>query len=471
MEEVQTNSFLESEQLGTLMRKYSVPCIISLLVGALYNIVDQVFIANANYLGSFGNAANSAVFPLTVIALAIATMIGDGCCAFVSISLGSKETKKASSGVGNSVLLTVLSGIVLMAVYLVFSDSILTAFGANVNDETFRLSKEYFFWISLGIPFYMFGQALNPIIRSDGSPRYAMISLLAGAICNCILDPIFIYVFGWGMTGAAVATVIGQIISAILALIYLFGMKSVKLEKRSFYPKEKLIAKILPLGMTSFLSQIAIVFSMAAVLNMCRKYGALDPVFGLSEYSQIPTAVVGIVMKLFQIVISIAIGLSAGCIPIVGYNIGAGRKDRARELMKRLLIIEAIIGTVATIIFEAFPVQLTCIFGAENESTYYMEFSVRCIRLFLCAMTFSCVNKGAFIYLQALGMAWTSTALSMLREIVFGVGLVLLLPIRFGLDGILYFMALADVLTFVLTAFVIIRTYKKLGNTEIKHID
>lgn len=471
MEEVQTNSFLESERLGTLMRKYSVPCIISLLVGALYNIVDQVFIANADYLGSFGNAANSAVFPLTVIALAIATMIGDGCCAFVSISLGSKETGRASCGIGSSVVLTVLSGIVLMAVYLVFSDGILTAFGANVNDETFRLSKEYFFWISLGIPFYMFGQALNPIIRSDGSPRYAMISLLAGAICNCILDPIFIYVFGWGMMGAAVATVIGQVISAILALIYLFEMRSVKLEKRSFYPNGKLIARILPLGMTSFLSQIAIVFSMAAVLNMCRKYGALDPVFGLPEYSQIPTAVVGIVMKLFQIVISIAIGLSAGCIPIVGYNIGAGRKDRARELMKRLLIVEAIIGAVATIIFEAFPVQLTCIFGAENESTYYMEFSVRCIRLFLCAMTFSCVNKGTFIYLQALGMAWTSTALSMLREIVFGVGLVLLLPIRFGLDGILYFMALADVLTFVLAVFVIIRTYKKLGNADIEHMD
>lgn len=471
MEEAQTNSFFETEKLGTLMRKYSIPCIISLLVGALYNIVDQIFIANADYLGSFGNAANSAVFPLTVIALAVATMIGDGCCAFVSISLGRKERERASVGIGNCIVLTVFTGIVLTALYLLFPDFILRLFGANVNQETFRLSKEYFFWISLGIPFYMFGQALNPIIRSDGSPKFAMVSLLAGAVCNCILDPVFIYTFRLGMAGAAIATVMGQIISAVFSLVYLFRMKSVKLGKSSFCPKFRLISKILPLGMASFLSQIAIVFSMAAVLNMCRKYGSADPIFGLPEYSQIPTAVTGIVMKLFQIVISIAIGLSAGCIPVVGYNIGAGRNDRARKLMKKLLIAEAVIGLAATVIFELFPMQIAGIFGAANESVYYTEFSVRCIRLFLCALTLSCVNKGAFIYFQSLGMAWTSTALSMLREIVFGVGLPVLLPVWFGLDGILYFMAFADVLTFVVSAFVVVRTYKKLGDTKTKTED
>ncbi len=463
MEKTQATTFLETEKTGKLMRKFSIPCIISLLVGALYNIVDQIFIANADYLGSYGNAANSVVFPLTVIALAIATMIGDGCCAFVSISLGAKEPEKAHRGIGCSVSLTVICGIVLAALYLVFSTPILKAFGATVNEETFRLSKEYFFWISLGIPFYMFGQALNPVIRSDGSPRYAMISLVAGAVTNCILDPIFIYGCKWGMMGAAVATVAGQILSAVFALLYLFRMKAVKLQKSSFRLRKELLGRILPLGMSSFLSQISIVLSMAAVLNMCRKYGALDPIFGQEEYAQIPTAVVGIVLKFFQIVMSIAIGLSAGCIPVVSYNIGAGRKDRAKELMWKLLLSEALVGLVATAVFELFPLQLIGIFGAKNESVYYVEFAVRCIRLLLCATTLSCVNKGTFIFLQALGKAWSSTTLSMLREIVCGVGLVLLLPVWFGLDGVLYFMAAADVVTAIAAVFVIARTNRELS--------
>ena len=215
MNESQSNSFLAEQPVGALMRKFSLPCILSLLVGALYNIVDQLFIANASYLGSYGNAANSVVFPLTVIALAIATMIGDGCCAYVSIRLGAGEQEQAHRSVGNAIVLTLIVSVVLTAVYLIFMDPILTAFGATVNAETFALSREYCFWIALGIPFYMFGQAMNPIIRSDGSPRYAMLSLLAGAVCNIILDPIFIFPCGWGMMGAAVATVIGQILSAV----------------------------------------------------------------------------------------------------------------------------------------------------------------------------------------------------------------------------------------------------------------
>ena len=349
-----------------------------------------------------------------------------------------------------------------MAVYLIFMDPILTAFGATVNAETFALSREYCFWIALGIPFYMFGQAMNPIIRSDGSPRYAMLSLLAGAVCNIILDPIFIFPCGWGMMGAAVATVIGQILSAVLAAAYLLHMKAVRLQRGSFRLRGELLRAFLPLGMTSFLSQISIVFSMAAVLNMCRKYGALDPVFGQAQYAQIPTAVVGIVMKFFQIVISIAIGLSAGCIPVVGYNIGAGRRDRARALLHRLMLAEAVVGLVATALFESCPGVFADLFGAKNESAYYTDFAVRCIRWFLGAAALSCVNKGAMIYLQSLGKAWTSTALSLLREIVLGVGLVLLLPVWFGLDGVLYFMAAADAVTFIVTVPVLVRTDRAL---------
>ncbi|MCR5161570.1 MAG: polysaccharide biosynthesis C-terminal domain-containing protein, partial [Lachnospiraceae bacterium] len=266
--EHKSNAFLENEKLGKLMRMYSIPCIISLLVGALYNIVDQIFIANATYLGSYGNAANNVVFPLTVVALALAVMIGDGACAFVSISLGANKKESAHKSVGNAVVLCVGVSLVLTVIYLGFQDQILTMFGGRVNDETFRLAKEYFTWISYGIPFYMFGQAMNPVIRSDGSPRFAMISTVAGAVFNIIFDPICIYGLKWGMMGAAVATVGGQVLTTVLAVWYLFHMKAVRLEKKSFGLFPDLMSKFLPLGFTSFLSQISLVASMAAINNM-----------------------------------------------------------------------------------------------------------------------------------------------------------------------------------------------------------
>ena len=462
--ETKTNAFLETEKVGKLMRKYAIPCIISLLVAALYNIVDQIFIANAGYLGSYGNAANTVVFPLTVVALAIAVMIGDGCCAFVSISLGAKRPEDAHKSIGSAVILCVASSLILTAVYLIFADGILTLFGGRVNEETFHRAQEYFFWIALGVPFYMFGQAMNPIIRSDGSPRFAMMTTVMGAVVNIILDPVFIFVFRWGMIGAAVATVLGQVLTAALAVWYLCHMKAVKLERASFRVHPRLVKRYIPLGACSFLAQISLVAAMAAINNMLQKYGALDPVFGQPQFAQIPMAVVGIVMKFFQIVISIAIGIAAGCIPIVGYNIGARRPDRARELFDHLLIAEAAVGFVALLIVELMPRQLIAVFGAANESTHYTAFAVRSFRIYLCMMVLACVNKGTFIYLQAMGKALESTMLSMVREVVFGVGFALLLPRFFGLDGVLYSMPVSDVLTFVISAVLILRTRGALGS-------
>lgn len=460
--EKKSNTFLETEPLGTLMKKYAVPCIISLLVAALYNIVDQIFIANADYLGSYGNAANTVVFPLTVVALSLAVMIGDGCCAFVSISLGANKKQDAHKSIGSAIVLCIIISVILTAVYLIFQEPILTLFGGRVNEDTFHHAKEYFFWITIGVPFYMFGQAMNPIIRSDGSPKFAMLCTLAGALTNIILDPIFIFIFKWGMMGAAVATILGQILTAIVSVWYLFHMKAVKLEKSSFGIHAGLAKKYLPLGICSFLSQISLVAAMAAIQNMTLKYGALDPIFGQAEYAQIPMAVLGIVMKFFQIVISIAVGMSAGCIPIVGYNIGAGRKDRASRLFTMLLISEAVVGAVALFIVEVFPRQLIGIFGAANESVYYTDFAIKCFRIYLCMMILATVNKATFIYLQSLGKAFLSTMLSLVREVVFGVGFALILPVFFGLNGVLYSMPVSDVLTFVISAIVIAYTYKTL---------
>lgn len=460
---MEENQSLAVEKIGKLMSRYAIPCIISLLVGALYNIVDQIFIANADYLGSYGNAANTVVYPLTVIALAIAVMIGDGCCAFVSLSLGKKNADDAKRSMGNSILLTVLSSIVLTAIDLIFCNPIITMFGGTVNEETFHYAQEYFFWISLGIPFYMFGQAMNPVIRADGSPKFAMISTLSGAIINIILDPILIFGLKWGMMGAAVATVIGQIATAGLSIWYLFHTKIVILTKDSFKLNGSVMCRTLMLGICSFLSQISLVAAMAAINNMIRKYGAMDEIFGQVQYAQIPMAVVGIVMKFFQIVISVVVGMAAGCIPIVGFNMGAGLKDRVKKLFTRLLIAEALVGAIALILVEGFPMQLIGIFGAKNESIYYTDFAVKAFRTYLCMVISACINKASFIFLQAMGKAIVSTMLSMVREIVFGVGFALLLPVFYGLDGVLYSMPVSDILTAVISAIVIAITYKQLS--------
>lgn len=461
-----SNLYLGTEKIGKLMKQYTIPCIISLLVGALYNIVDQIFIANASYLGSYGNAANTVVFPLTVVALALAVMIGDGCCAYVSICLGQGEKERARHSVGNAIVLSIAVSLVLTALYLGFQNGLISLFGGTVNQETFDYSREYFFYICLGIPFYMFGQAMNPVIRSDGSPRFAMAATLSGAVTNLILDPVFIFCFNWGMMGAAVATVIGQILTALLSIWYILHMKMVKPSAKDLRLSFWICGRCLILGTTSFLSQISLVASMAAVNNMLRKYGAADEIFGLAEYSQIPMAVVGIVMKFFQIIISAVVGMAAGCIPIVGFNMGAGKRDRVRELFTRLLLLEAAVGALGFILAEAFPRQLIGIFGSANESVYYTDFALRAFRVYLCMIIPACINKACFIFLQAMGKAAASTALSMIREVVFGVGFALLLPVFFGLDGILLSMPVSDLLSFIIAVFLIISSYRELSRDE-----
>ncbi len=465
--ENQNNSFLATEKISRLMGKYAIPCIISLLVGALYNVVDQIFIANADYLGSYGNAANTVVFPMTVLALGIAVMIGDGCCAFVSISLGKKDIENAHRSIGNAILLCIMSGFVLMTAFLIFDEQILTAFGGKVNAETFVFSKEYFFWISLGIPFYMFGQAMNPIIRSDGSPKFAMVATIAGAVTNIIFDPIMIYgLLGcpkMGMAGAAIATVIGQIVTAVLSIWYLCRMKVIKLHRSSFGIWGRLMKKFLTLGATSFLAQISLVISMATVQNMCTKYGARDVIFSQTEYAQIPLAVLGIVMKFFQIAISVSIGMAAGCIPIVGYNMGAKRYDRAKQLFSYLLAAELAVGVIALVVVEFFPQVLINIFGAKNESAYYTDFALKSFRVYLCMLPLATFNKGAFIYLQGMGKAAQSTIITMAREIIFGVVLPIAMPIVWGLDGILFSFPTADIITFIIAVIVITTIYRELN--------
>ena len=461
-----SNLFLEQEPLGKLIRKFCIPTIISLLVATLYNIVDQIFIANADYLGSYGNAANSVVFPLTLVALGLAMLLGDGACTIASISLGSGDEKRAGRVVGSSITCLVITGIVLMAVYLIFPEPVIRLFGGAVNARTFELSKEYLFWIALGIPFYMFGQAMNPIARADGSPGFAMAVTAIGAVINMILDPVFIYGFKWGMFGAALATIIGQIAVAVIFVFYAFRMKTFKLEADAMKPRMNLIKRVLPQGTTSMLIQFAIVLSMAIVFRCVEKFGALDPVFCLEENAHIPTAVIGITMKFFQVAISVAVGLVSGCFSIAGYNLGAKRPDRVRKLMKLMLAIQLVYGAVMSAVFLIFPLQLADLFGAQAEGPVYTEYAVKSIRIFLGATVLSCFNKGVCIYQQAIGNVKMGTFLSMLREIAFGAGLPYVLCVLMGIDGILWFMPLADVVVAITGLFVTINTDRKLKAQE-----
>ena len=450
MEEKQ-NAVLGTAPLGRLMVKFALPCTISLLVGALYNIVDQIFIGWG--VGYLGNGATNVVFPLTVLALGLAVMIGDGACSYVSICFGKGQAENANRAVGSAVTLSVLVSLVVAVLYGVFQTPILGMFGAT--EANFAYAKEYFTYITIGIPIYVFGQAINPIIRSDGSPQFAMLSMLAGAIANCILDPIAIFVLHWGVMGAAAATVVGQIITAAMGVWYLCHTRALRLGKDDFKLRGKILAAYLPLGLCSFLAQISLVIAMAATNNMLVKYGA-----GSKYGADIPLTVLGIVMKVFQIIISITIGMSAGCIPIVGYNYGAEKLGRCRGILWRLMGAEALLGVIALLIMQLFPLQLISLFGAE--SALYNEFAVITFRVYLCMLPLATVNKAAFIFMQALGKPAESAGLSFFREVLLAVPLVTLLPKAFGLMGVLYSMPAADFITFIASVIVILRADRQL---------
>jgi putative MATE family efflux protein len=411
----------------------------SLLVSSLYNIVDQIFIGRG--VGYLGNGATNVVFPITVISLAIALMLGDGAAAYLSLCQGKKDTKAANKSMGNVSMLLLASGLLMAVLFAVFKIQILNAFGAT--DNNFSYANEYFDYIILGIPFFVVGNGLNSIIRADGSPKFAMITTLAGCIINVILDPIAIFGLHMGMKGAAIATIAGQIVTAICGIVYaLFYAKTFKLTLKNMIPDVNVIGKFVPLGISSFLTQLSIVVIMGVMNNILVKYGAI------SKYgADIPLTVVGIVMKVFQIVVSVCIGIAAGSQPIVGYNYGAGKYRRVKELFKTIIKAEAIVGLVSMILFEAFPLQITSIFGSEDG--LYNEFAVLSFRLFLSMIILTCIQKATSVFLQSLGKPVMAMGLSLLREFVLSVPLAIVLPMFFGVEGALFSAPIADIVTMI----------------------
>lgn len=447
----QTHAFAE-EKISKLMVRFAVPCILSLLVSSLYNIVDQIFIGRG--IGYLGNGATNVVFPITVISLAVALMIGDGCAAHLSLCLGSRKLDEAEKSVGTAITVSLGSGIGMMLLFFALSEQILSLFGAT--ESNIEYAREYFRVIALGIPAFVFTNAMNSVIRADGSPKFAMVSTVVGCVINCILDPIAIFVLRWGMFGAALATILGQIVTALLAAWYMTRCKSVKLHLSSLFKGFAVVGQYLPLGLSSFLTQISIVVTMGVMNNALVFYGAQ------SEYGpDIPLTVFGIVMKVFQIAIAFSIGIAAGSQPIVGFNYGAGHFERVKEIYKKMTIAEAVLGIVALLAFELLPMQIIGIFGSESE--LYNRFAVLTFRVYLSTIPLCCIQKATSVFLQSIGKTVQSFVLSLTRDIVVSIAVVLILPKFIGITGTLLAAPIADVVSIILAVLLMVKVFGTLG--------
>ncbi len=448
----ENNKFLGEEKISKLLFKFSIPCILSLLISSLYNIVDQIFIGNSS-LGYLGNAATTVVFPLTVIFMAFAWCFGDGSAAFLSICQGKKDTEQAHKAIGNSLTFTFIISIIFLVIGFLGMDKLLYLFGAS--SESIGYARDYFTIILCFMPFYMLTNSFTGVIRADGNPLYSMIATLSGAIINIILDPIFIFGLDMGIKGAAWATIIGQMVSFFIAFSYLFKTKTFKLKWDSFKINMKVFSNVIKLGVSTLITQLAIVIvSLVCNLSLV-KYGMK------SEYgADIPIAVVGIAMKVFSIVINIIIGIIVGGQPILGYNYGAKKYDRVKETFKIITKLTIIITIIATLIFEICPDLIIGIFGAQSE--LYNEFARMTFRIFLLLISFTCFIKMTSIFFQAVGEPVKSAIISLIRDLICFVPLVLILPHFMGILGILWAAPIADVIGLLVTIPTIVKFNKSL---------
>ena len=447
-------SELGTEKISKLLKKFAVPCIISLVVNALYNIVDQIFIGwGVNYLG---NGATNIVFPIVVICLAFSLMFGDGTSAYLSLKLGEKKNKEAEKGVANGILTATIISVLLGIVTLAFLPQLLNLFGCT--DALREYATSYRYVIAIGIPFMMIGTTLNSIIRADGSPKYAMVSMIAGAVLNMMLDPIFIFDWGlnMGVAGAALATIISQFVTFIINVLYIRKFKTIKLTKQSFKPSLKIAKTVSMFGISSFITQMSIVVVIAVQNTLFKTYGA-ESIYG----SEIPLTVIGIVMKINQILSSIIIGISAGSQPIVGYNYGARKFDRVKQTLKIVLGLSVIVSGIAFILFQTIPEKLIGIFGSGDE--LYNEFACLTFRIFLMLTIFNGIQISSGIFFQAIGKPSKSAFLTLSRQILFFIPGAIILSKTLNVMGVLYAGPVSDGLAFIISVILLTLEIRKLG--------
>lgn len=443
---------LGKERIGKLLRTFAIPCIISLVVNALYNMVDQIFIGwGVSYLG---NGATNVIFPITILCMAFSLMFGDGTSAYLSLKLGEKKKKEAGQGVCNGIVLSVIVSTILAIIILSFLPQLVTLFGGTDNLRQFAL--DYGYIIGIGLPFVMIGTTLNSIIRADGSPKYAMISMVLGAILNIILDPIAIFVFDMGIKGAAIATIISQFFTFVMNIIYIRKFKSIEVTKEDFKPKFKIMKNVSMLGISSFITQMAIVIVITTENTLYNLYAG-DSKFG----ADIPITVHGIVMKINMILTSIIIGIAAGSQPIIGYNYGAKNYDRVKKTLKMVLGISTIVSVISFILFQTIPETLISIFGSGDE--LYNEFACLTFRIFLMLTVCNGIQIASGIFFQAIGKPIKSAFITLSRQILFFVPAGIILTKYLGVMGVLYAGPVADALAFIVAIILLLFEVKKLN--------
>ena len=460
------NKYLGEEKISKLLLKFSIPCVTGLLISALYNIVDQIFIGNSD-LGYLGNAATGVSFPVICIANAFAWCVGDGAASYLSICAGRKDVEGAHKCVGTCLIVTTLISIVLCIISLLFATPLMTLFGAS--DQTIEMAVSYFRIIGAFFPIYLLINVMNSMIRADGSPRFAMIAMIIGAVTNIALDPLFIFVFKWGIEGAAWATAIGQTLSFIFCIFYFFKPKSFVLRKESFKVDKTILGKTIALGAATFVTQIAIVIVSFTSNIILAHYGEL------SKYGQdIPISVFSIQTKVYTVVCNIIVGVVLGGQPLFGYNYGAHKYDRVKQAYKIVLISTLLIGAVATLIFQLAPEMVINIFGNGNE--LYQEFAIKTFKIYLSFMTITCLVKMTAIFFQSIGKSISAVVSSLIRDIVLFTPLVVVLSFMLennkagsGINGILYAAPIADFISIFVILILTVSFFKKLNKMEESH--
>ena len=440
---VQEKIEIKESPMGTksipkLLLSLAIPAIIANLVNSLYNIVDQIFIGHG--VGYLGNAATSVAFPLTTICMAIGLMVGLGASANFNLEIGRKNPEKAKMIVGTAVTLLVISGLVIMTVTNIFLKDLLYLFGAT--ELTIDYAVEYTRITSFGIPFLLLSTGFNPIIRADGSPIYSMLSVLTGAILNTILDPVFIFVCGWGMAGAAWATLISQIISAVMCALYFIWFRNVRVKIKDFIPKLNIAQIIASVGISSFIFQISTMVIQIVSNNMLKKYGA-ESIYG----SDIPIAIAGITSKISLIFLAVVIGIIQGAQPIFGYNYGAKNYKRVRDTLKLAIISSFIFSLFAFALFMFAPRPLISLFGEGSE--LYFDFGTKYLRVFLFFTFLNGIQIASTTFFQAIGKAVKGAILSLIKQVIFLLPLLIILPIFLGVEGVMFAAPISDFIAFI----------------------
>ena len=440
----ETNISQEQNPLGTapvggLIGKFAIPAIISMLVSALYNIVDQIFIGQG--VGMLGNAATNVAFPVTTIATALALLLGIGGASNYNLEMGAGREKKASSIAGTALSTLVITGVILAVAVLLFLRPLLSLFGATTDVMPYAM--DYLGITAVGLPFYALSIGGNHIVRADRSPTYSMTCVLTGAIINTILDPLFIFGFGWGIKGAAWATVIGQVVSGILVIIYFGKFRKMYLEMSMLKPSSECLKAIISLGMASCINQIAMAVVQIVLNNILRYYG------GLSVYgSDIPIACVGVISKVNQVFMAICIGISQGCQPIWGFNYGAKKYDRVRLAYRYSMIACTAIATIFFLCFQLFPHQIVSIFGTGSD--LYFQFAERYLKIFMFMTFANGIQPMSSGFFTSIGKAKLGIVMSLTRQVLFLLPLIIIFSLILGIDGVMYAGPIADAAAFVL---------------------